>query len=112
MSQKWIRKDDRVVVIAGNSKGIVGKVLSKQGEKIIVQGAHICKKHMKARAQGEQSQIIEIERPIHISNVRLCDAEGKPLKLRVKLEGKEKSLVHSQGAEKEKTHRVIKKPKQ
>lgn len=111
MSEKWIKKDDKVVVTAGNSKGVVGRVLYKKGKKIIVQGAHVCKRHTKARAQGQQSQIVEMEKPIHISNVRLCDAEGKPLRLRVKEEGGEKSLVYLDGSKKEKVHRVLKKAK-
>ena len=82
---KWIRKGDKVVVTAGNDKGKTGTVIGRSAERILVQGVNIRKKHLKAKSKAAGSQIIEMERPIHISNVAVCDENGKAVKLKVKL---------------------------
>lgn len=108
---KWIRKGDRVLVIAGNDKGKSGEVLSRGEERIIVQGINVRKKHMKRTQQTQGGRIIEMEVPIHISNVCLCDKEGKKLKVHVKNEKSgQKDLVHKAGA-KGTVHRQVKKVK-
>ena len=77
---KWIRKGDRVLVIAGNDKGKAGEVLSRGEERVIVQGINVRKKHLKRTQETQGGRIVEMEVPIHISNVCLCDKEGKKLK--------------------------------
>lgn len=112
MNNKWIRKGDKVVVISGNDKGKIGEVLERTDERVVVQGVNLRKKHMKARQQGQSSQIVEMERSIHISNVRISTSDGKPLKLKVKLTPKgAKKLVYADDAEKETTFRDVKKQK-
>jgi large subunit ribosomal protein L24 len=97
---KWIRKGDRVVVIAGNDKGKTGEVLSRSEERVLVQGVNIRKKHTKRRQNIPGGGIIDIEVPIHISNVAICDRDGTPLKLKVKQENaKERTLVYQSGKE-------------
>ncbi|MEM8727440.1 MAG: 50S ribosomal protein L24 [Chlamydiota bacterium] len=86
MKQKWIKKGDKVLVISGNDRGKVGEVIAKKGLRILVQGINVRKKHMKAQQQGERSEIVSMEKPIHISNVALCNGDGTRLKLKVKLE--------------------------
>jgi large subunit ribosomal protein L24 len=110
MKQKWIKKGDKVLVISGNERGKVGEVLAKKDSRILVQGVNICKRHMKARQQGQKSEIVAMEKPIHISNVALCDADGKKIKLNVKM-GKDgaKDLVYKSDG-KEVSHRTLKKP--
>jgi large subunit ribosomal protein L24 len=82
---KWSRKGDKVVVTAGNDKGKIGSVIGRSAERVLIQGVNIRKKHMKAQNKAAGSQIIEVERPIHISNVSVCDENGKSVKLKVKL---------------------------
>jgi large subunit ribosomal protein L24 len=94
---KWIRKGDKVVVIAGNEKGKTGTVLSRTEERVVIQGINIRKKHLKRKTKTPNSDIIEMEMPLHISNISVCDAEGKPVKLKVKIatsKSKEKELVY------------------
>lgn len=81
---KWIRKGDKVVIIAGNDKGKTGTVIGRSAERVLVQGVNIRKKHVKPQNKAAGSQIIEMERPIHISNVSICDENGKAVKLKVK----------------------------
>ncbi len=98
---KWIKKGDKVVVIAGNDKGRMGDVIRKTGDKILVQGINIRKKHVKRKTKAPGAGIIDIECPIHISNVSLCNDEGRPIKLKVRLgEGGAKELIYlDQGKE-------------
>jgi large subunit ribosomal protein L24 len=105
---KWIRKGDQVVVTAGNEKGKTGKVLSRSLDRVIVQGINVRKKHTKRKAQGAP-QILEMEAPLHISNVRISSAEGKPVRLHVRKDKKgEKQLVYVEKG-KEVAYRSVKK---
>ena len=81
MSKK-IRRGDRVRVIAGNSKGKFGEVLSRGEETVVIQDVNMRKKHLKRTQESQGGRIVEMESPIHISNVCLCDKEGNPLKVR------------------------------
>lgn len=76
-----IKENDEVIVIAGNYKGVRGRVqrvLPKQ-RKVVVAGVNVVKKHQKPRPTGGRSRaqggIIEFEAPIDISNVMLVDPE-------------------------------------
>ena len=73
MNKLHVKKDDEVVVISGNSKGVRGKVIATSPEegKVIVAGANIVSKHTKARRQGESAQIIKTEGAIYASKVQL-----------------------------------------
>ena len=79
MAKLHIKKDDTVVVIAGDSKGVKGKVIAAAPEegKVIVAGAEIVSKHTKARRQGENSSIVKTEAALYASKVQLvcpkCD---------------------------------------
>lgn len=83
---KWIRKGDRVLVIAGNDRGRTGEVLVRSEDRVAVQGINIRKKHLKRTQQTQGGRIVDMEVPIHISNVCLCDKEGKRLKVKKKEE--------------------------
>ena len=79
-----IKKGDTVRVIAGDSKGSEGKVLSVQKDKnrAIVEGVNLVKKHTKPNAAHPQGGIIEQEAPIHISNLQLIDPKsGQPTRI-------------------------------
>jgi len=66
-----VKKNDDVVVIAGANKGKRGRVIAVEGKKqrVIVEGVHLIKKHMRKSQQYPNGQIIEREGSIHISNV-------------------------------------------
>lgn len=79
-SKLHIKKGDTVVVIAGESKGQQGKVLSMQVEKqrAIVEGVNLVSKHTKPNAKNTQGGIVKQEAPIHVSNLMLVEpATGK-----------------------------------
>ena len=92
-----LKKDDMVVVIAGNDRGKEGKVLKINGDKVLVQGVQIRKKHQKAAERNKKGSIISFETPIHISNVKYS-VGGKGMKLRArKAEGKKEIFVAGKG---------------
>jgi len=78
--QRKIRKGDTVVVITGRDKGKKGEVLSVSPKKNVVhvKGVNMIKKSMKKSKEYPQGGFIEIESPIHISNVMMfCPKSGK-----------------------------------
>jgi large subunit ribosomal protein L24 len=79
MAKLNIRTDDTVIVLSGDDKGTKGKVIAaspKEG-KVIVEGANVVHKHVKARRQGENSAIVDTEGAIYACKVALycpkCD---------------------------------------
>ena len=69
---------DKVVVIAGSSKGKEGKITKvlRSENRVIVEGCNIIKKHNKGNAQ-QTGGILEVEAPIHASNVMIVDPKTK-----------------------------------
>jgi large subunit ribosomal protein L24 len=91
-----IKRNDRVIVIAGKSKGKTGRVLriivAKQ--RVLVEGVSMIKKHVKPNPQKNiAGGILEQEAPIHISNVMLLDSEGKKTRIGAQVEGKKKVRI-------------------
>jgi large subunit ribosomal protein L24 len=79
-----IKKDDNVLVVAGKDKGKKGKVRFAYPRKsqVIIEGINFIKKHSKARGAVKQAGIIDLEAPVHISNVMLvCDKCSKPTRI-------------------------------
>ena len=72
-----IKRDDTVIVLSGDDKGVKGKVIAvspKEG-KILVEKVNVIHKHVKPRKQGEAGGIIDAEGAIYASKVALyCDS--------------------------------------
>lgn len=73
-----LKVNDKVVVIAGASKGKEGKITKtfRKENKVIVEGVNIVKKHVKGNGQ-QTGGILEVEAPINASNVMLVDPKTK-----------------------------------
>lgn len=82
-----IKKSDSVLVIAGKDKGVTGKVLSVDGDRILIEGVNRQKRHTK-ESTGDRGVkvggIITVEASIHISNVMVADSDGKASRLGVR----------------------------
>ena len=81
-----VKKGDTVVVIAGKDKGAKGKVIQAypDRERVLVEGVNRIKKHtaQSANQRGAQSGgIVTQEAAIHVSNVMVVDADGKPTRV-------------------------------
>ena len=70
-----IRKNDNVMVIAGNARGKSGKVLKvyPDRDRVIIEGVNIIKRHSRPSQKNPQGGIVQREAPIHVSNVMLLD---------------------------------------
>ncbi len=81
-----VRKGDTVVIIAGKDIGKKGKVhrVFPKEDKVVVKGLNIVKRHSRTRGRARQAGIIELEAPLHVSNVMLlCSKCGKPARVGV-----------------------------
>ena len=70
-----LKKEDNVIVIAGNYKGKTGKILKvfPKKNRVIIEGVNLRKRHSKASQKNPQGGIIEKEAPIDASNVMILD---------------------------------------
>ncbi|HBI21899.1 MAG TPA: 50S ribosomal protein L24 [Legionella sp.] len=75
---KRIKREDTVVVMTGKSAGHIGKVLRVIGEKVVVEGANLIKKHVKPNPQLEQKGgVVTKEAPLNVSNIALYNPMTK-----------------------------------
>lgn len=91
-----IKKDDKIIILAGKDKGKKGSVIKSlpKENKVIVGGLNMAKVHRRPRKSGEKGQIIEKPMPIHISNVSLLDPKtNKPTRVSFKTEKDKKVRV-------------------
>ena len=85
----FVKTGDKVKVIAGKDKGKEGVVVKTIAAKdrVVVEGVNIVKKHQKPNNQYPQGGIVELEAPIHVSNVQLLDpSTNEPTKIGYKVE--------------------------
>jgi large subunit ribosomal protein L24 len=74
-----IKKNDDVIVITGKDKGNRGSVLNVlDNDRVLVAGINKVKKHQKPNpVKGTSGGIVEIEKPIHISNIAIYNSTTK-----------------------------------
>jgi large subunit ribosomal protein L24 len=81
-----IKKGDNVVVLGGRERGkrgVVRQVLPKDG-KALVQDLNISKRHFKP-GRARQAGIVDVEQPIHLSNLALADPKSnQPTRVRTR----------------------------
>jgi len=81
-----IRTGDEVLVTNGRNKGQRGTVrINLIGDdRVVVEGVNIVKKHIK-RGRARQAGIVEVEAPLHVSNVMLvCPSCKQPTRVGVR----------------------------
>jgi large subunit ribosomal protein L24 len=100
-----IKSGDRVQVISGKDRGKTGRVLRVEPakERVYVERLNMTKRHVRpkessrnATGQNTSAQlggVIELEGPIHISNVMVLDAKGAPTRVGIEREGGERVRV-------------------
>lgn len=80
-----IRKDDTVQIISGNDRGKRARVLRvlKGGDRLIVEGVRMMKRHTRPTQRDPQGGIVEREAPINASNVMvICPKTDQPTRIR------------------------------
>ena len=96
MNKKFkIRRDDTVEVIAGKDKGKRGSVVRilRDKDRVIVLGLNMVKKAMRKRNQQDRGGIVEIEAPIHVSNVMVVCKKCGPTRIGYKVDGDKKTRI-------------------
>ena len=104
MGKLHIKRNDTVVVLAGEDKGKTGKVLKVLVEKnrALVEGVNMVSKSTKPSAKNPQGGIVKQEAPIHISNLSLVDPKsGKATRVGIKVteDGKKVRIAKKSGEE-------------
>ena len=104
MGKLHIKKNDTVVVLAGEDKGKTGKVINVLVEKnrALVEGVNMVSKSTKPSAKNPQGGIVKQEAPIHISNLSLVDPKsGKATRVGIKVteDGKKVRIAKKSGEE-------------
>ena len=104
MGKLHIKKNDTVVVLAGEDKGKTAKVLKVLVEKnrALVEGVNMVSKSTKPSAKNPQGGIVKQEAPIHISNLSLVDPKsGKATRVGIKVteDGKKVRIAKKSGEE-------------
>lgn len=81
-----LKKGDKVVVIAGKSRGesgTISRVLPKEN-RVLIDGVNLSKRHRRRTQQNRKGQIVDKAMPIHASNVMLVDPKGgKPTRIKI-----------------------------
>ncbi|HEX5775940.1 MAG TPA: 50S ribosomal protein L24 [Caulobacteraceae bacterium] len=91
MSAK-IKKGDRVVVLTGKDKGKTGSVTKVWPKecRVLVEGVNIVQRHTRPTQLDPQGGIKNKEAPLHLSNVAIVDANGKPTRVGFRVDGDKK----------------------
>jgi large subunit ribosomal protein L24 len=88
-----IKRGDLVVVISGKNKGKQGKVarILVEGDRVIVEGINLVKRHVRPTPKSPQGGILEKEAPLHMCKVMPVDPKtGKPTRVRFVIDAKGK----------------------
>lgn len=107
---KKIRKGDMVIATTGNYKGITGKVLACSGDRAIVEGINVRKRHTKG-SRDQKGSIVQRECAVHVSNLQVCTAEGKPVKLLTRTNPSGERELYYKDGKRDVLHRAVKKGK-
>lgn len=79
-----VKKNDQVIVIAGEDRGKKGRVLEVYPDKnrALVEGIRIVSRHTRPTAQYPDGGIVKKEAPVHVSNLMVVDPKtGKPTRI-------------------------------
>lgn len=87
-----IKKGDKVKVIAGDDKGVVGEVVAvlPKSNRVIVEGVNVNKRHEKPNNTNPDGGIVNKEMPINVSNVKLTDDKKDKKKSKKAVKGDKK----------------------
>ncbi|EUJ47345.1 50S ribosomal protein L24 [Paenilisteria rocourtiae] len=97
-----VKKGDKVQVITGKDKGKSGKIIAAfpKKDRVIVEGLNMVKKHTKPSNVNPQGGILNVEAPIHVSNVMLIDPKtGEPTRVNREIKDGKKVRVAKKSGE-------------
>ena len=97
-----VKTGDKVKVISGKYKGKEGVILKSfpKQNRVLVEGVNIVKKHQKPSQANQTGGVVEMEAPIHVSNVMLIDSStGAATRVSYKVENGKKVRVSKRTGE-------------
>ncbi len=99
---KKLKISDDVIVLAGKNKGKTGKIrkINWKTQKVVIEGVNIMKKTVKPTQEKPDGDIIDIEAPLHISNINfLSPKNNKPTRVKIEVrDGKKVRVATSCGS--------------
>lgn len=105
-----VKVGDNVKIISGKDKGKEGKVIKtlKKENRVVVEGLNIIKRHSKPRTNEDKGGIIDIEAPLHVSNVKVLTDGKKNAKVKETPKKVEKEKTSKKSVEKKTTKKEVK----
>lgn len=98
-----IKVNDEVIVISGKMKSQKGKILAmdREGGRVIIQGVNLRKRFLRPSQENPKGGVVDVEAPIHISNVQILDTKTKkPSRVRMEIkDGKKYRVTAKSGKE-------------
>ena len=91
-----LKVNDEVIVIAGKMKSRKGKILAVDRDRgrVIVQGVNLRKRFLRPSQENPKGGTVDMESPLHISNVQILDAKTKkPTRIKIDLKDGKKTRV-------------------
>ena len=90
-----VKKNDEIRVIAGKNKGKSGRVIkvNQESGRVLVEGINMVKKAVRKKKQTDRGGIIEVEAPLHISNVMIVCKKCGPVRTGYKFVADKKTRV-------------------
>lgn len=79
-----VKKGDKVKVLSGKDRGKQGVILEAypKVERVLVEGVNMIQKHERSSQENPQGGILNLEAPIHVSNVMPIDPKsGEPTRV-------------------------------
>ena len=110
MKRRSVCVGDTVYVLAGNDKGKQGQVLRCLKDKVVVEGVNVRVKNIKRSQENPKGKRINIEAPLHISNVRLS-IDNQPARLFVKVTEKGRELWNKRSDGSSSLYRLVRERK-
>src|SRR5690625_4205863 len=102
MAKMHVKTGDTVKVMTGKDKGKQGVILEAypKESRVLVEGVNVVKKHAKPSQDNPQGGILNVEAPIHSSNVMIVDPKtGKPTRIGYKEENGKKVRIAKKSGE-------------
>jgi large subunit ribosomal protein L24 len=90
-----IKKGDRVIMLTGKDKGRTGNVtkVMPKDSRVLISGLNMVQRHTRPSQGDPQGGIKHKEASVHVSNVAIVDANGKPTRVGFKVEDGKKVRV-------------------
>jgi len=90
-----VKKGDRVMMLTGKDKGRTGNVtkVMPKDSRVLISGLNMVQRHTRPSQGDPQGGIKHKEASVHVSNVAIVDANGKPTRVGFKVEDGKKVRV-------------------